>query len=117
MSVGRRAAAIVVVVLALNACLPATLRPSPTPSSSQPLSPTPSVDLCDLEAQVYSEGNSLGDAFRLVIADEIDGAIDAAEAIDQRLDAIVAALPDERTLTEPRSSLRGGVEAGAEVVR
>ncbi|HEY6569658.1 MAG TPA: hypothetical protein VIZ22_05180 [Candidatus Limnocylindrales bacterium] len=33
------------------------------------------------------------------------------------MDAIVAALPDERTLTEQRSRLRGGVEFGAEVVR
>lgn len=116
MSTVRLAGALVIVAFVVGACLPASVRPSET---SSPLgeTPAPDADLCGQLAQVYAERNALAEVFRLVIENKLAQAIPAASAIRERLDTLLADLPPERGLAEPMTSLRGVVEASAQVVQ
>ncbi len=106
-----------VVVVALSGCLPSSVHRAVTASTSAAPTPTPRADLCSQLAQAFAERDALGDAFRLVIAGKVEEAIAAAGLIRQRLDALLADLPDERTPAEPQRSLRGVVEASAHLVQ
>ncbi len=116
MSRGRLAGAAVVGAFAVAACLPASVRPSDSASPAA-VTPAPRADLCGQLAQVYDERNALADVFRLVIDNKTDEGVRAASSIRERLDALLAGLPDERGLEEPMTSLRGVVEASAHVVQ
>jgi hypothetical protein len=105
-------------VWSVAGCLPASVRPSAsvgTPVSSA-ATVTPRADLCEQLTAAFSERAALGQVFGLAIAGNLDEATLQAQAIRERLAAVVEALPDERGLAEPQASLRSLVEGAAELM-
>lgn len=97
-----------------------TIAPTSSASPEPPVAATASVragvDICSQLTRVFGERRALGDAFRVAIGGDFDGAIAQAHATQGRLDAIVEELPSAAGLPEPQARLRDLAESSAGLV-
>jgi hypothetical protein len=101
----------VVVAWTIFGCVPHP--PTPTVTTS----PTSqAAHLCEQLERVYSERAAVGDAFRLVVGNDLDGAVEQARLIRSRLDDLLAELPAPNMVPESRTALRAAIQDWAGIV-